>query len=124
MILGILLYAVVMGFFNDYTAILHTSSYSITFAVAVVMQILTYLTFAIKDIVAKPFKAKEGARNKFGLVFTVWFVMFTSKFVFLGVIDAIFNEVEISGFIGLIIIIATMTITHQLLLWVHRKLVS
>ena len=41
MLAGILLYSVVLGFFNDYTDILHTGTYSVTFAVAVVMQVLT-----------------------------------------------------------------------------------
>ena len=49
MILGTLIYSVVLGLFNDYTSILHTRSYSTTFAVAVVMQILTYGTFFLKD---------------------------------------------------------------------------
>ena len=53
MLVGILLYSVVLGFFNDYTDILHTGSYSVTFAVAIVMQILTYLTFAAKDYVVR-----------------------------------------------------------------------
>ena len=44
MVLGILLHSVVLGFFNDDTDILHTRSYSVTFSVAIVMQLLTYLT--------------------------------------------------------------------------------
>ncbi|MEI6553651.1 MAG: hypothetical protein WCO09_03720, partial [bacterium] len=44
MLVGTLLYSVVLGFFNDYTDILHTGTYSTTFLMAIVMQILTYTT--------------------------------------------------------------------------------
>jgi hypothetical protein len=41
--------------------------------------------------------------------------MFLSKFVFLGVIGFIFRDaVHISGFVGLMVIIVTMTIAQKL----------
>ena len=46
---GTLIYAVVLGFFNDYTDIVVTTSYSSTFLLAVVMQVLTYLTLLLKS---------------------------------------------------------------------------
>ncbi len=109
MVLGVLVYAVVLGFFNDYTDILNTTSYSTTFMVAVVMQILTYLTLELKKKIAKYFKSKNGKAAKVWLVLSVWLVMFFSKFVFLAVLDFIFGkDVEISGFIGLVLIIMAM----------------
>ena len=120
---GILIYSVVLGFFNDYSDILHTSSYSVTFAVAVVMQILTYLTFALKDKVKNSFKKRDGTFNKVGLVFSIWLILFFSKFVFLAVISFIFrDEVEISGFLGLMLIIICMTIAEKLAEYIHNKL--
>jgi hypothetical protein len=115
MFAGILLYSVVLGFFNDYTHIIHTTSYSVTFAVAIVMQILTYLTFALTNAVVRWFQRRKGPRYKAGIAFNVWLIMFLSKFVFLGAISIIFrNEVEISGFVGLVLIIACMTIAQKL----------
>lgn len=108
MLVGVLLYSVVLGFFNDYTDILRTTSYSTTFAVAIVLQLLTYATFAVKDLV------KNRVNNRAALVFGVWLVLFLSKFVFLAVIDFIFGkEVEISGFIGLMLIVASLTIMQK-----------
>ena len=101
MVVGILLYSVVLGFFNDYTDILQTRSYSVTFSVAVVMQLLTYLTFVLKDYVVRWFRRRGGPQHKVGIVFSVWLIMFLSKFVFLGVISVIFRDaVHISGFVG------------------------
>ena len=123
MVLGTLVYAVVLGFFEDYTNILNTWSYSTTFFVAIVMQILTYLTFWLKSLVVKYFKGKEGSVYKAALVIGVWLILFLSKFVFLAVIDFIFGSaVEISGFVGLMIIIITMTVAKQLIDVAYAKL--
>lgn len=123
MVFGVFIYAVVLGFFNDYTDIFFTNSYSTTFLVAVVMQVLTYLTLILKKFVASKFKNKPGKFNKFALIFGVWLVLFLSKFVFLAAIDFIFGSyVEISGFIGLIAIILTMTVAKTILDLVFNKL--
>lgn len=125
MVLGVLLYTVVLGFFNDYTDVLYTGTYSVTFAVAVVMQILTYLTFALKDIVVKKFNKNGKTERKFALAFVIWLIMFFSKFVFLGVISVIFSEdVEISGFVGLLLIIACLTIAQKLVEVTYKKLAN
>ena len=122
MMLGVLIYAVVLGFFNDYTNILYTKSYSTTFAVAVVMQLLTYATFMLKDLVVLRFKQKENS-NKFALGFCIWLIIFLSKFVFLKVIDIIFGKyVEISGFIGIMLIIVCVTIVQKLVGLTYKKL--
>lgn len=117
------MYAAVLGFFNDYTDILDTKSYSTTFLVAIVLQVLTYLTLLVKKRVASSFKHKPGAGNKAGLVLGVWLVLFLSKFVFLAAIDAIFgSSVEISGFVGLMAIIVTMTLVKELIDYIFNKL--
>ena len=87
MVLGTLIYSVVLGFFNDYTSILHTGSYSMTFAVAVVMQSLTYATLLLKDKDGGAGSGAEGrAAAEAAMLFSVWLIMFLSKFVFLGAI--------------------------------------
>lgn len=123
MVLGILIYSVVLGFFEDYTNILSTWSYSITFLTAVVMQLLTYATFWLKSLIVKKFKGRGESKYKVALIFGVWFLMFSSKFVFLFVINSIFGDtVEISGFIGLVLIIITMTIARKLIEKAYQKL--
>ncbi len=123
MVLGVLVYAVVLGFFEEYTNILSTWSYSITFFAAIVMQILTYATFWLKDVIVKHFKNKEGSKYKILLVFCVWLVMFFSKFVFLFSLENIFGEaVQISGFVGLVLIIITMTVIKKLIDLGYNKL--
>ena len=105
MFVGTLLYAVVMGFYCDYTDILNTSS------------------FWVKGRVSSWFKAREGKKYKVGRIIGMWLVLFLSKFVFLEVIDVIFGDsVSISGFVGLMGIILTMTIIDRLSAYVYSRL--
>ena len=123
MLIGTLLYSVVIGFFNDYTHILHTRSYSITFSLAIVLQLLTFATLYIKKLMVKRSRKFSGARGKFALVFGVWIVLFLSKFVFLWAIGAIFKDsVELTGFVNILIVVLTMTLAQRLLQYVDDKL--
>jgi hypothetical protein len=123
LLVGTLIYSVVFGFFDDYTDLLVTSSYSMTFLAALVMQSMVYPTFRLKGWIARWFRGKEGPWNKVGLVLGVWSVMFFSKFVFLAVIDRVFGRsVEISGFIGLAAMILCATALSGLSNLVHHKL--
>ena len=122
MLVGIVVYAVVLGFFNDYTDIFHSRSYSVTFLVAIVLQILTYLTFALKDRVVRYFQRRGGPQRKAWIIFSVWLIMFLSKFVFLAVISFVFREVVISGFIGLLLIIVCTTVAQKLVEMVDERL--
>jgi hypothetical protein len=123
MVLGTLVYAVVLGFFEDYTDILNTWSYSATFSAAIVLQILTYMTFRLEALVVRYFKGKEGRLYKAAQVVVVVLILFLSKFVFLAVIDIIFGSaVEISGFVGLILIVIVMIVARQLIDLVYAKL--
>jgi len=66
---------------------------------------------------------KTTKHKKIGMVLSVWAVMFFSKFVFLGAIDIVFSSnVDISGFIGLIIIILCATILQKLISIINQKL--
>jgi uncharacterized membrane protein len=123
MVVGILLYSVVLGFFNDYSSILQTSSYSVTFSLAIVMQLLTYLTFELKNKIQAFFSSRDKKVDKLAMAFFVWLTLFLSKFVFLWVISFVFRqEVYISGFMGLFIIIIVLTAIQGLFDFAYSNL--
>jgi MFS family permease len=125
MLLGTLLYSVVIGFFNDYTDILNTRSYSITFALALLLQILTFFTFELKRFIIKKAKKLKGKKGKAVLVFGVWGTLFISKFVFLWAIGVVFgNAVYISGFMNIFYVVLVMTIAQKILIYIDQKLGS
>jgi hypothetical protein len=88
------------------------------------MQVLTVATFYIKDKVVLRFRQKEDS-SKVGLALSVWLIIFLSKFVFLWVLDFLFNEyIAISGFVGLLLIILVLTIAQKVVEYVDAKLVE
>jgi hypothetical protein len=111
---GTLIYAVVLGFFNDYTDIVEAKSFSTIFFAAIVLQILTYLVFVLKDRTISRFRGKEGLRNNILLGFNVWLILFLSKFIFIWVVDIIFGDyININGFFGILFVVLAVTITHK-----------
>jgi len=111
---GTLIYAVVLGFFNDYTSIVDAKSFSTIFYSAVVLEILTYFTLLFKDKIIKWLIGRKGTIYRILMFFCVWLVMFISKFVFIWVIDFIFgNYININGFFGILILVLTVTVIHK-----------
>lgn len=112
---GTLIYAVVLGFFNDYTSIVEAKSFSTIFLAGIVLEILTYLAFQLKGRIIVWLKNKSGLVYRVLMFFCVWLVMFLSKFVFIWVVDLIFgNYINIYGFFGILFIVLSVTIIHKL----------
>ncbi len=121
--LGTLLYASVMGFFSDYTDYLVVESFSTLFLAAFVMQALTFFTFSLKKRVSRWYRGRSGKGMKIAHGMSIWAIMFFSKFVFLEVIDITFGDaVNVTSFVGLILIIATMVILSRLIDLVDDRL--
>jgi hypothetical protein len=86
------------------------------------MQLLTYGTFLLKDVIVTKLKQSENVK-KIYIAFSIWLIMFFSKFIFLAVLDFIFgNNIEISGFIGLLLIIICLTIAQKIVQTIYEKL--
>jgi len=120
---GTLIYAVVLGFFDDYTSIVEARSYSSVFLAAILLEILTWGVFAVKDAVVGHLRHRDVRGAKVLLALGVWFVMFASKFVFMWAIDLAFGDnVNISGFIGIFVVVLVVTVLHRLADWTFTRL--
>jgi hypothetical protein len=123
MFVGTLIYAVVLGFFNDYTSIVQANSFSTIFFASVVLQILTYYTFALKKLLLARLKDREGAWYTLLRFFCLWLIMFLSKFVFVWVIDLIFGDaINIYGFFGILAVVASATVIAKLADYIFARL--
>lgn len=112
---GTLIYAVVLGFLNDYTDIVWAKSFSTIFFSAVILQTLTMLAFKIKKMLVKWFRARKGSAANAGMIFSVWLVMFSSKFVFIWALDLFFGSyITINGFFGILLVAILVTAIHKL----------
>jgi len=112
---GTLIYAVVLGFFDDYTGIVDAKSFSSIFFAAIILQILTSLLFLLKKRIVAWLKDRKEIGYRILMFFMVWLVMFLSKFVFIWSIDAILGDnVNINGFFGVLILAVSVTVIHKL----------
>ena len=120
---GTLIYAVVLGFFNDYTSIVYAKSFSTIFLASIVLEILTFLAFVLKRRIISFLKTKTGSLYKILMFFSVWFIMFVSKFVFIWVLDVVFGDyININGFFGILLVVLTVTLVHKTAYVVFEKL--
>ncbi len=112
---GTLIYAVVLGFFNDYTSMVDAVSFSTILFAAFVLELLTYMAFRIKNSIVARLKQPKGIGYKLSMIFCIWLVMFLSKFVFVWVIDFVFRgNITISGFFATLLLVVSVTVTHKL----------
>lgn len=124
-VIGTLIYAVVLGFFNDYTSIVTAKSFSTIFFASIVLELLTCGAFALKSRVINLLKGRDGAGYKVAMFFSVWLIMFLSKFVFVWAIDLVFgNDINIYGFFGILAVVVCATASHKLADMIFVKLGS
>lgn len=123
--IGTLLYAVVLGFFNDYTSIVSARSFSTIFFASIILEVLTYLTFRLKGRAITRLKNKQGIEYRALMLFCVWLIMFLSKFVFIWALDAVFGAyIAIHGFFGILFVVLGVTVVHKLAYFIFKKLGS
>jgi hypothetical protein len=121
--IGTLIYAVVLGFFDDYSTIVEARSFSTIFLSAAVLEALTYLAFMLKSRIITRLKGRSGRIYQLATFFSVWFVMFSSKLVFVWALDLAFGDyIQVNGFFGILAVVATVTFIHKLAYIVFKKL--
>lgn len=122
-LLGSLIYSVVLGLLDAYTSIVTIRSYSFLLAASVVLELLTVGAMAIKDQIIGRLRHRTRPRARILMVFGVWFVLFSSKFVFVWVIDTIFgDDVNVKGFFGILLVVGGVTVLQRLAELVDERL--
>lgn len=121
--IGTLIYAVVLGLFNDYTDVVWAKSFSTILLAGFVLEVLTYLTFSFKRVAVAWHKNSFLRAHKAAKIFIIWLIMFLSKFVFIWVLDVVFGSyLAVDGFMGILLVAASATIAQQMGYLVFRKL--
>lgn len=121
--IGTLIYVAVLGLFNDYTSIVSAKSFSTIIYASIVLEILTYFAFKLKSTIIAQLKNREGAIYKVLMFFSVWLIMFLSKFVFIWALDLVFgNYIAINGFFGILLVVLSVTIVHKFAYLIFHKL--
>ena len=112
-----------LGLFDDHTSIVEAHSFSDIFLAAIVLELLTCTVFELKNAIVSSLRHREERAAKVLMAFGVWFVMFSSKFVFIWAIDVVLGDhVDIDGFVGIFLIALVVTVAHRLADWVFVRL--
>ncbi len=121
--IGTLIYVAVLGLFNDYTSIVSAKSFSTIIYASIVLEILTYFAFRLKSTIIAQLKNREGTIYKVLLFFSVWLIMFLSKFVFIWALDLVFGSyIAVNGFFGILLVVLSVTIVHKFAYVIFHKL--
>ncbi len=82
----------VLNLFDEYWDLVSIGSFSISLAVASLLQVLLKLTMALEHRIAHYFKSKPGKSAKIYRVLTTYAIIVGSKFVMLEAVDLAFGE--------------------------------
>ena len=125
---GFLMDLVVLNLFAEYWSDVFVSSFSVSLAAALVLQLLLKGTIALEHMVAGYWKGRgPGGVNTFMRFFSAWLVLFGSKFVILEAIAQIFGkQVHFSGIwhgiIPLIVVVVVMLVAEEIVLRLYRRI--
>lgn len=114
-VLGTLIWACVLGFLNDYSDMVYAKSFSYLFLAAFVLSVLVYLTMLAKKRVFSRYDREGRILDKASVLVGTWFILFSSKFVFIGAIDLLFaGTVTVYGFFNILLVVLLATIVQRL----------
>jgi hypothetical protein len=124
---GTLIDLVVLNLFAEYWDRVTISSFTVSLAAAVVLQVLLKATIAVEHWVGGFFKGRSGGLMTFLRFFCAWLVLFGSKFVILEALSTLFGKNvhftgRFHGIIPLIIVVVVMLIAEEAIVRVYRRL--
>ena len=124
---AVLIDLVVLNLYAEHWHLVALSSFTVSLAVAVLLQILLTLTLKIEHRVAEFFNAKKGPTARFLRFFSAWLILFVSKLVILGLIDFAFGDSiqflgHLHGVISFIVVVVTMLIAEEAAVRLHQRL--
>ena len=125
---GFLMDLVVLNLFAEWWSDVFVSSFTVSLAAALVLQLLLKGTIAVEHKVAAYWKGRgPGGVNTFMRYFCAWLVLFGSKFVILEAIVQIFGkEVHFLGMwhgvITLIVVVVVMLVAEEVVVRLFRRI--
>lgn len=110
--LAILVDLTVLNFFDEFWQFVSIESFSISFAAAILLQLLLKLSIGLEHKLANYFKSKPGTAPKVYRGLTSYIILVGSKFIMLEAINIIFGDkVEFTGPLGGVVAFFTVVIT-------------
>jgi hypothetical protein len=117
----------VLNFFAEYWDKVTITSFGVSLFVAIVLQVLLKMTISLEHRIAEYFKSHQSLKMKISRILSTWFILFSSKFVMLGVLQFIFADAIIfsgayHGVVAFIIVVFAILITEYLITRLYESL--
>ncbi|WP_117232600.1 hypothetical protein [Vibrio maerlii] len=90
--LAVLVDLVVLNFFDEYWEYVNIESFTISFAAAILLQLLLKFSIGLEHKIANYFKAKEGLAPKIYRGLSTYVILVGSKFLMLEAINLMFGD--------------------------------
>jgi hypothetical protein len=113
--MDVLVYTVVLNLFVEFVDSIVIESFLVSLLTAVVMKVMIDLISSLIARVKGYFDDREGTAPKVLFGLSAWAIMFGSKIVILGVVQAIFeDDVDLGGFLNVLILVVAMMAARRL----------
>ena len=124
---AILIDLVVLNLFAEYWHQVAIESFTISLAVALLLQILLKITLRLEHLAADYFSSKPGRLARFLRFFSAWVILFVSKLVILGAINFAFGDDvnfggPLHGVLAFIAVVVVMLIAEEGIVRFYRRL--
>lgn len=111
--IDLLLYIVILNLFAQYSPNIYFDSFLMSIFTAFVLKVILVLIGSLEHRITNFFNSKGTKLMKAIGIALAFFILFTSKFLILEIIDIIFKDkVEIYGFVTLIFMILAMILSR------------
>lgn len=110
--LAVLVDLTVLNFFDEYWGFVSIESFSISFAAAILLQLLLKVSIAAEHKIAEYFKSKPGTAAKIYRGISSYAILVGSKFIMLEAINIMFaDKVQFNGPLNGVVAFFTVVIT-------------
>jgi hypothetical protein len=121
--IDVLVYVTVLNLFVEYSDDIIIDSFTISIFTAFVLKLLLDVILAAEHRVSDYFKQRQRPFSNVLRVMSVWFILFSSKFVILEVVDLIFGDhVELGGFLHVIGLVIAMMVAREVFDRIYKSL--
>ncbi len=117
----------VLNFFAEYWDRVKITSFGISLFIAITLQILLKMTIALEHRLSNYMKSNEKLDKKLFHIFSTWFVLFSSKFVMLWILQFMFGDAIVfsgayHGVVAFIVVVMAILAAEYALTRIYRSL--
>ncbi len=114
----ILIYVTVLNLFVEYNPVKIIDSFTVSIFTAILLKVLLEIILAFEHKVADVFKA-----NKVLKIFSIWLILFSSKFLILEFVNLFFGQhVALGKFWDVFLLAFTLLFVRQAFQWIYQGL--